>query len=264
MKANKLFFLIAVVSALLSSCTKYQEIGNATFSDQQIYMPAAAEGNSINGIYNINKVAVPGFVFRYTADVAGKRLNIPLAVYRSGATTNGTVNVTLTANADTASKLQAAGKFPAGTEVLSAAGKSNLPSSVTIADGADYAGFNFSIDLDYLLANFTKKYAIGVTVSSEDRKTSLYGTTVLLIDPSFLVPTANFATSISSRTVSFSNTSLNASTYTWDYGDGTPVSASAALPHTYAAAGTYIIKLVASGALGDYNKATYSATVVIP
>lgn len=263
MKVIRFITASAILPALLFSCTKYKEIGDATFSDQQIYMPAAVEGNSTNGIYSINKVAVPGQVFRYTADVAGKKLNIPLSIYRSGATTKGSVNVTVAANTDTAAKLLAAAKFPAGTEVL-ASGKYNVPSTVTIADGADYASVALSIDLDFLLANTTKKYAIGVGVSSPDRKTGQYGTAVLLIDPAFLVPAASFTTSVSVRTVSFSNSSLNASMYSWDYGDGTPASTGAALPHTYVAAGTYTIKLIASGALGDYNKSVAAATVVIP
>lgn len=253
----------AIISILMISCTKYQEIGDASFSGQQVYMPAAVDGISTNGIYSINKVAVPGQVFRYTADVAGKKLNIPLGVYRSGANTKGAVNVTVAVNVDTAAKMLAAGKFPAGTEVL-LTGKYNVPTTVTIANAADYASFSLSIDFDFLLANTTKKYAIGVTISSTDRTISRYGTTILLINPAFLVLTAAFTTAISSRTVNFSNTSLNGATYTWDYGDGTPPSTGVALPHTYAAAGTYSIRLTATGALGDYNKATYTATIVIP
>lgn len=263
MKIFKIATATAFISLVLLSCTKYQDVGNASYSDQQVYMPAAVDGNSVNGIYLINKVAVPGQVFRYTADVAGKKINIPLGVYRSGATTKGDINVGISVNADTANKMLSTGRFPAGTEVL-LINKANIPSSVTIADGADYASFDFSIDLDFLLANTTKKYAVGVSILSTDKKTNQYGTTVLLIDPAFLVPVAGFTTSVSSRTVSFSNTSSNAVTYSWDYGDGTPTATGAALPHTYAAAGTYSVKLTASGALGDYNKTTFTASVVVP
>ncbi len=263
MKAIKIFSSIAFVTLFTVSCKKYQEIGEAEFADQQIYMPAAVEGNSTGGVYFVNKVAVAGQVYRYTADVAAKRFNISLAVYRSGANTKGSVPVNVAVNTDTAAKLLAAGKFPAGTEVLTL-GKYNLPSTVTIGDGKGYEPFNFSIDLDFLLANLTKKFAIGVGVSSNERKTGIYGTTILLIDPAFLVPTAGFTSSINSRTVSFSNTSLNGVNFVWDYGDGTPTSTERAAPHTYAAAGTYTVKLTTLGALGDFNKVTYTATVVIP
>lgn len=156
----------------------------------------------------------------------------------------------------------AAAKFPAGTEVLS--GKYNIPLTVTITDGADHAPIIFGVDLDFLMANLTKKYAIGITVSSTDRKTSPYTTTILFNDPSFLVLSAGFTTSVSTRTVSFSNISVNGATYNWDFGDGTPASTDEASSHTYAAAGTHTIKLTTAGALGDYNKSTYTATVAIP
>lgn len=263
MKMIKLTTATAFISMLLLSCTKYQEVKNASYSDQQVYMPAAVEGNSTNGIYLVNKVAVSGQVFRYTADVANKRINIPLGVYRSGATTKGDINVGISINADTANKMLSAGRFPAGTEVLSL-GKASIPSSVIITDGADYASFDFSIDLDFLLANTTKKHAVGVSISSTGKTAYLYNTTILLIDPSFLVPVASFTTSVSSRTINFSNTSANAVTYSWDYGDGTPLSMAAASSHTYAASGTYTVMLTASGALGDYNKTTFTSSVVVP
>ena len=263
MKAIKIFSSIAIVTLFAVSCKKYQEIGDTSFAEQQIYMPAAVEGNSSNGIYLVNAVAVPGRVYRYTTDVAAKKLNISLAVYRSGVDTKGAVPVNVTINSDTATRLLAAGKFPPGTEVLTL-GKYGLPSLVTISDGKGYEPFNFSIDLDFLLANLTKKFAIGVGVSSNERKTGRFGTTILLIDPAFLIPTAAFTSSISTRTVSFSNTSLNGVTYLWEYGDGTPNSTERAAPHTYATAGTYTVKLTTFGALGDLNKATFSATVVIP
>ena len=244
------------------SCKKYQEIADAPYAEQRIYMPAAVEGNSNGGIYIINRVAVPGQVYRYTADVAAKKLNIVLAVYRSGADTKGAIAVNVDVNTDTASKLLAAGRFPPGTEVLNI-GKYNIPSLVTIGDGKGYEPFTFSIDLEFLLANLTKKFATGIRVASEERKAGQYGTTILLIDPAFLIPTASFTSSVSARTVSFSNTSLNGVTYTWDYGDGTPVSVERAVPHTYTAPGTYTVKLTTFGALGDLNKATYLSLIHI-
>ena len=48
------------------------------------------------------------------------------------------------------------------------------------------------------------------------------------------------------------------------FGDCTPTATGATPVHTYAAAGTYTIKLISFGALGDYNKATFTATVVVP
>jgi PKD repeat protein len=143
------------------------------------------------------------------------------------------------------------------------AGKYEVPSSVTIPDGAGDAPFNFSVDLDYLVANPTKKFAIGVAVSTAGKKTGANRLAVLLIDASFLVPVANFTTSITGRTVSFSNTSVNGVSYTWNYGDGSALSTAAAATYTYTAAGTYMVTLTATGALGASNPSVKTATVTV-
>ena len=263
MKILKRIMMLAIPVVMLASCKKYQNIIDAAYPDQTVYFPAAVTGVSTNGIYSINAVAVPGYTFRYVADVAGKKLNIPLSVYRAGTTTKGSITASVAANTDTVNKFIAAGKFPAATEVLPS-DKFTLGNSVTVADGQDAGDFILSVDLNFLLANPTKKYAIGVALANSSKGLAASSVAIVWIDPAFLVPTANFTTSISTRTVSFSNTSSNALSYIWDYGDGTPLSIGTALPHTYSAAGTYTIKLVSSGALGDFNKATYTSIVVIP
>lgn len=257
-----IFFSSAVLVSMMMSCTKDQQINDAAYPEQTIYMPAAVEGNSTSGVYFVNKVAVPGQVYRYTVDMAAKKLRIPLAVYRAGVNTKGAISVNVFANTDTAAKLLAAGKFPVGTEVLSL-GKYDLPSPVSIADGAGYEPFNFSVDIDFLLANLTKKFAIGVGISSTERKVGALHTTILLLDPAFLVPTANFSTSVSARTVNFSNTSTNGVTYSWNYGDGSAPSSAAAASYTYQAAGTYTVTLTATGVLGASNASVKTATVTV-
>lgn len=254
-------FLIAAIVGV--SCTKYQEIVEAEYPGQTLYMPAAVDPNSTNGIYMINSVATPGLAYRYVADVPGRKLHVPLAVYRSGVSASGSLSTALTTNTDTVMKLVASGKLPAGTQVLPA-DKFSLPTSITLADGVSAESFNVTIDLNFLLANLTSKFAIGVGISNNEKAAGKHTTTVALIDPAFLVPTANFTRTISGRTVTFANTSSNGVSYVWDYGDGTPVSTEKAAPHTYASAGTYTVSLIAVGALGDLNKATYTSSVVIP
>jgi PKD repeat protein len=263
MKLFKSITVTFLLPLLLISCKKYQEIRPSNFSDQQIYMPAAVAGNSVNGIYRVNAVAVPGQVFRYVADVAGGRLNIPLAVYRSGANSNANIQVTITPNTDTVNKLILANGFPAPTELLPSS-RYTLVNSVTIDDGQSYKGFNLSLDLNFLLANLTKDYAIGIGVSSTQVASAPASTTVVFIDPAFLVPTANFTRTISGRTVSFANTSLNTNAWSWNYGDGSAVSTLSAAPYTYANPGTYTITLTARGALGSFNPSTFTSVVVIP
>lgn len=58
-------------------------------------------------------------------------------------------------------------------------------------------------------------------------------------------PKANFSYTTTSSTVNFSNSSQNASSYYWDFGDSK--NATIANPtHTYTAKGTYIVKLIVS------------------
>jgi len=48
-------------------------------------------------------------------------------------------------------------------------------------------------------------------------------------------------------TVNFSNTSLNATNYSWNFGDGTPISNIHEPTHTYASIGIYTVTLIANG-----------------
>lgn len=257
-------FAVLMLSLVTTSCKKYPEIAEAKYSEQSFYMPAAVEGNSVNGIYLINAVATPGQTFRYIADVPGSKLNIPLAVYKAGVNTSGATVVNIAANADTVNKLILANRFPAVTELLPADKYSLSTSSVTIPDGKSNESFTISVDLNFLLANLTKKFAVAVTIASSKKVTSSSNTTVVYIDPSFLIPTANFTRTINNRTVTFSNNSLNANVWSWNYGDGSAVSTQKVAPYTYEAAGTYTITLTAKGALGNFNQATFTANVIIP
>ena len=64
----------------------------------------------------------------------------------------------------------------------------------------------------------------------------------------------------SPNTVKFTNTSTNASSYSWDFGDGN--SSSALSPeHTYSADGNYTVKLTAMDAMGQMDEKT--ATIAI-
>lgn len=71
-------------------------------------------------------------------------------------------------------------------------------------------------------------------------------------DPWASVVTANFVADQTTACaipleVHFTNTSFNAGSYTWDFGDGSPVSNDASPVHTYTSMGTYTVTLTASG-----------------
>ena len=63
-------------------------------------------------------------------------------------------------------------------------------------------------------------------------------------------PTANFSIvnngSTAGTAIRFTNLSMGATSYGWDFGDGT-TSTAANPSHVYASAGTYTVKLVATG-----------------
>lgn len=73
------------------------------------------------------------------------------------------------------------------------------------------------------------------------------------------VVSADFSPSVTGSVVSFTNNSLNANEYTWDFGDGQ--NATIANPsHTYAAAGTYTVTLIAKHC-AESDTTTQSVTI---
>jgi PKD repeat protein len=69
---------------------------------------------------------------------------------------------------------------------------------------------------------------------------------IVVLEP----PTAAFTSSINLTTVSFNNQSTNATSYSWDFGDGNG-STDENPSHTYDVGGTYTVTLTASNACGD-------------
>ena len=66
------------------------------------------------------------------------------------------------------------------------------------------------------------------------------------IFPSPGAPIANFTADISSLSATFTNTSANATSYAWDFGDGIGTSTETDPAYTYAQEGTYTVKLTAT------------------
>jgi PKD repeat protein len=85
--------------------------------------------------------------------------------------------------------------------------------------------------------------------------------------PAVAAPVANFTftpnTGAAPLQVTFTNTSTNATSFAWDFGNG-QTSTVANASTTYAAAGTYSIRLTATGANGQTNVRTASITVTAP
>ena len=74
--------------------------------------------------------------------------------------------------------------------------------------------------------------------------------------------TPGFSFNANNLAVNFTNTSTNASTYSWNFGDGATANTANA-SHTYATSGTYQVKLVVGGPSGSGCADSISQTVVV-
>lgn len=77
------------------------------------------------------------------------------------------------------------------------------------------------------------------------------------------VASANNVSGCAPLNVQFQNTSVNATTFTWDFGDGSPVSTATNPTHLYTIPGTYTVMLAANSTFTcNFNDTTYITVVV--
>ena len=80
-------------------------------------------------------------------------------------------------------------------------------------------------------------------------------------------PVADFTKSVKlidcQQQATFTNNSANATSFIWDFGDGSPTSDSLNPTHIYVTSGTYTVKLTASNLAGS-NSTTQTITVTVP
>ncbi|MEZ0607753.1 PKD domain-containing protein [Fibrella sp. WM1] len=260
LNTTRLLLICLGGSLLLSACT-YEEIAKADYPQQILYMPAAK-----NGVFTIASITTSG-AYRFTVDAANKKIVIPLSVYRGGVSNEGDVAVTISANADTVSRL-ISGSTLVGTALLPA-DKVVLPTTVTIGSGSNVTPFDLKIDLDYLrAAAIGQKLAMAVTIASSQTPVNpVLKTTVISFDPAILKPVPNFtskADAASARKIAFTNTSSNAVSYAWDFGDGSAPVTDASPMYTYSKAGVYTVTLTATGITGSADAAQTTVTLSIP
>ncbi len=245
--------LVVCIMALVVCSCEYQDIADADYPGQSIYLPVA-----YNGIYALNDTTPTGAkVFRYELDIPNNKFIVPLSVYRSGTNNDGTVHVDITVNNDTINTLIASGEMidnEGRNFQLIPEDKYTIDPSVTIGNGEEWKGFQLKIDLQYISTQADKRLALAVVVASSEIPASpTLGTVIIVIDTRFLVPTPHFNYSISKsndKTILFDNQSSYALTYLWNFGDGTTSTKKNPDPHAYADYTTYPISLTVTGITG--------------
>lgn len=265
----RLIISFALFIPAFTSC-EYQEIADGDYPEQIIYMPTAYYNPfTINEVPGpIGSTPTPGYPVRFMVDGTANIFNVLLGVYRAGVDSKGSFNVNVFVNQDTITSLIASGGLPADTELLPADKYSVVP-SLNVKSGEIVGKFDLAVDLDFLVAGYPgKKYALGVGISSADRKVNEdLALTVILIDAKIMLPTAGFSFSINAtdtKKVTFTNTSVNGIDYSWNFGDGSAGSAEKNPVHTYASAGNYTVTLIVSGVTGTMNQDSFSTSVTIP
>ena len=86
-------------------------------------------------------------------------------------------------------------------------------------------------------------YTVKLTASN-DSESKEFTSTVAVIDPA-AAPVASFTSNISFLNVTFANTSANATSYQWDFGDNSGTSTDENPTYMYASPGTYTVTLTA-------------------
>jgi hypothetical protein len=245
----KYLLSLLILTITIVSC-QYQAIADADYPDQGVYIPIAK-----SGIYTIDNVSATNAPFRYVMDNENNKIIIPIGVYRYGISNSGTIAVNIALNNDTVTKLIAAGNLLT-SDIILPADKYTLPTSIQFQNGVESTDMQLAIDVPFLLANPNKRYVLGVTITSNDSKTNaLFNTAVVVINTNFIFPKANFSYTVDpadSTKAIFTNTSSFGVSYTWDFGDGSPISTEKTPPaHKYDSLGIYNLKLSVLGVTGN-------------
>ena len=105
-------------------------------------------------------------------------------------------------------------------------------------------------------------YTVTLTVT-DGIGTSTKSQTVT-VSNTIAAPVANFTSSCIDLTCTFTNTSTNATSYSWDFGDASPVVTTASPTYTYAAPGTFTVVLTARNAGTVTSTRSQPVTVTTP
>jgi PKD repeat protein len=107
--------------------------------------------------------------------------------------------------------------------------------------------------------NAAGTYTVTLTVSNAAGNNTVTQTNYIAVNTT---PTAGFTKTVNGLSVNFTNTSSNATSYSWNFGDGNTSTATNP-SHTYAADGTYTVTLSATNPCGTVTS-TQTVVIVTP
>lgn len=251
-RINFLQLLLLTFIVVFSTSCEYDEIRDADFLAQKIYLPSA-----IDDIFLLNDTSPTVGPYRYELDLENNKVLIPLGVYRTGINNNGNITVDIVVNNDTVNKIIASG------DVIDSNGQNlelipetayTLPTSISIANGQELAIMKLAIDLDYIAGQSNKRLAIAVSIASNQVEVdSKKGLAVLEMNTRFLVPLAKFSYAVdkkNDRKFTFTNLSTYATSYSWDFGDGSTSVSDSTIVHEFADFSSYNVTLTVKGITG--------------
>ncbi|MCC6815667.1 MAG: PKD domain-containing protein [Saprospiraceae bacterium] len=121
---------------------------------------------------------------------------------------------------------------------------------------------NTSTDINPRIAyNIKGKYKVSLTAYSANDSTVIIQDSVINVNEK---PTALFNQAVKQYTVKFNNQSLNGITYSWNFGDNSPVSNEQNPEHTYAREGEFDVELTVSNECGESKIKSKAIVYLIP
>ena len=108
--------------------------------------------------------------------------------------------------------------------------------------------------------NTPGNYDVTLQVTNPSGQSTLTEASYISITPP---PVTGFTFSTSNTMVTFSNNSSNATSYSWNFGDGNG-STEASPTHNYASAGSYTVELISSNMCGSTSETQTITTTLIP
>ncbi len=178
----------------------------------------------------------------YTYDIGGT-YSVILTATNSCGTSTRTINVNTAPTADF-SAIPTAGCVPLDVQFNNLSTSNALTYLWQFQGGSPQVSTQINPDVTYLSPG---TYSVTLTAINTIGNNVLTKVNYITVGAQ---PTTGFNFSVNGLTVNFTNTSTNATTYLWDFGDGNTSTLSNPT-HTYSVGGSYSVSLTATNVCGD-------------